>query len=36
LIVDEEVLWVLVDVNVDHGEGVVKSWLLDSLVVSLL
>ena len=34
LIVDEEVLWVLVDVDVDFGKGVVESWFLDSLVVS--
>lgn len=32
LIVDEEIFWVLVDVNVDLGEGIVKSWLLDTLV----
>lgn len=36
LVVDEEALWVLVDVNVDLGEGVVESWLLDPFVVPLL
>ena len=34
LVVDEETLWVLVDVDVDLGEGVVQSWFLYALVVT--
>lgn len=34
LVVDEEVLWVLVDVNVNLGKGVVQGWLLYALVVT--
>ena len=33
-ILDEEVLWVLVDINVDHSKGIMKSWFLDPFIVS--
>jgi hypothetical protein len=36
LIVYEEALWVLVDVDANLGQSVMKRWLLDSLVISLL
>jgi len=36
LVVDEEALWVLVDVDVDLSQGVVECRLLDSFVVPLL
>jgi hypothetical protein len=36
LIIDKEVLWVLVNIDIDLGDGVMESWLLDSLVTSLL
>jgi len=34
LVVDQEVLWVLVDVDVDFGQSIVESWFLDALVTS--
>lgn len=36
LIVDQEVLWILVDVDVDFGQSVVEGWFLDTLIISCL
>ena len=34
LVIDEEVLWVVVDVHIDLGQCVVQRWVLNTLVHS--
>ena len=34
LIVDQEILWIFVDINIDFSENIMKSWLLDFFLIS--